>query len=181
MQGGAENWLNENAFRASHEWSDSLQLILYGMGAGEMAAAPNVQVPATVGGSIRFLGYHLPAGEWHAGDIVPFSLFWRGTEGLGEDYSVFVHLMAPDGQPLAQSDSAPGGGSLPTSTWSPRETIVDRRGLLLPADLPPGRYPLRLGLYLPSTGERLPVALPGDGASGDSLLLGELVVKAPDG
>lgn len=181
VQSGAEEWLNEHAFRASHEWSDSLQLILYGMGEGEMAAAPNVQVHATIGGSIRFLGYHLPAGDWHAGDIVPLSLFWRSTEGLGEDYAVFVHLMAPDGRLLAQNDSAPGGGTLPTSTWSPRETIVDRRGLLLPADLPPGRYPLLLGLYMPANGERLPVALPGEGAPGDSLLLGELVVKAPDG
>ena len=177
VQGAAESWLNENAFRAGHEWSDSLQLILYGTGAVEVAAAPNVQVPATIGGSIRFLGYHLPAGDWHAGDIVPLSLFWRSTESLAADYSVFVHLMAADGHLLAQTDSPPGGGTLPTSAWSPRETIVDRRGLLLPGDLAPGRYVLRLGLYLPSSGERLPVVAPGNGAPEDGLTLGELTVK----
>ncbi len=177
VQVAAESWLNENAFRAGHEWSDSLQVIEYGTGAGEMAAAPNVQVPATIGGSIRFLGYNLPAGKWHAGDIVPLSLFWRTTEPLAADYAVFVHLLAAGGPPLAQSDSQPGGGTLPTSTWSPGQTIIDRRGLLLPRDLAPGRYALRLGLYSPASGERLPVVLPGDGAPEDGLLLGELVVE----
>jgi len=177
VQGAAESWLNVTAFRASHEWSDSLQVILYGTADGQMAAAPNVQVPATFGGSFRFLGYHLPAGDWHAGDIVPLSLFWRSTESLDADYAVFLHLLAADGRLVAQSDSPPGGGELPTSTWSPRETIIDRRGLLLPDDLAPGSYVLSMGLYLPSSGERLPVLLPGNGAPDDSLILGELVVE----
>jgi 4-amino-4-deoxy-L-arabinose transferase-like glycosyltransferase len=181
VQGDAEAWLNGNAFRASHEWSDSLQLIVYGTGVGELAAAPNAQVPATIGRSIRFLGYHLPSGTWQAGDIVPVSLFWRSTEPLAEDYAVFVHLLAADGPPLAQSDSQPGGGTLPTSAWIPGETIVDRRGLLLPDDLAPGRYVLRLGLYSPSNGERLSVVLPGGGPPEDGLVLGELVVEDSDG
>jgi 4-amino-4-deoxy-L-arabinose transferase-like glycosyltransferase len=181
VQAAAEGWLNENAFRASHEWSDSLQLILYGTGRGEVAAAPNVQVPATIDdGSVRFLGYHLPSGDWHAGDILPLSLFWRSIESPEADYAIFVHLLAADGRLLAQNDSPPGGGTLPTSSWNPRETIVDRRGLLLPGDLAPGRYVLRLGLYLPSSGERLSVQQPGNGASDDGLILGEVLVRGAD-
>ena len=40
----------------------------------------------------------------------------------------------------------------PTSTWTPEEEIVDHYGMLLPADLPTGKYTVAVGLYDP--GER---------------------------
>jgi hypothetical protein len=43
---------------------------------------------------------------------------------------------------------------------------VDRQGVLLPPELPAGRYELLLGVYDPASGQRLPVqaaaALPDD-------------------
>jgi hypothetical protein len=84
-----------------------------------------------------------------------------------------------NGQIVAQNDSAPAAGTRPASSWSVGELIADRRGLLLPGDLPPGEYGLRVGIYLPASGERLPV-VDGDGnKAGDSLPLGHLAVTAP--
>ena len=86
---------------------------------------------------------------------------------------------------MAQTDSPPAGGARPTSGWQEGEVIVDHHGLhlpdmLLPADLPSGdEYELRVGMYLPATGERLPVRDSDGGSLGDSILLGWVTVASP--
>jgi 4-amino-4-deoxy-L-arabinose transferase-like glycosyltransferase len=173
----AQEWLNEHAFRAGHEWADSLQLLTYGTTGEPEATAPAVTVGASFGDAVKLIGYDLPAGPWQPGDIVPLTLFWQRQGPVPQDYSVFVHLLDGSGQPAAQTDSAPVGGSRPTSGWREGEVIVDRHGLLLPGDLPPGEYALQLGLYLPATGERLSVN-DAEGTSGDSLSLGQLEITS---
>ena len=177
----AQEWLNRNAFRASHEWSESLQLLTYGTTASAPATAPAIEVGGNFGAdspidSIELAGYHLPPGPWQPGDIAPLTLFWQSPIPVVEDFNVFVHLLDGNGQMVAQTDSAPVGGSRPTSSWGKGESIVDRHGLLLPGDLPAGNYDLHLGLYLPATGDRLALWDAEGNPLGDSLLLGQLEV-----
>ena len=80
---------------------------------------------------------------------------------------------------MAQSDTAPAGASRPTSGWSEGEEIVDRHGLLLPDDLPPGEYVLAVGMYLPATGVRLEMTDPAAALSPDRITLGRFVVAPP--
>jgi 4-amino-4-deoxy-L-arabinose transferase-like glycosyltransferase len=77
------------------------------------------------------------------------------------DYTTLVHLGQPDSPPLVTGDSPPLGGSYPTSAWSNGETIDDSYFLTLSPNLPPGRYPVWVGMYDPDTGERLPVWVEG--------------------
>jgi len=73
-------------------------------------------------------------------------------------YSVFVHVIDERGQMVSQQDKVPGiRGKQPTTGWLPGEVITDPIELTMPPSLPPGRYILRLGLYLPPNGARLPV------------------------
>jgi 4-amino-4-deoxy-L-arabinose transferase-like glycosyltransferase len=176
VQSLAQEWLNRHAFRAGHEWSDSLQLLTYATAAQAPATTPAVEVGATLGESIELLGYDLAPGPGHPGDIVTLTLFWQTRMPVGLDYSVFVHLLDGSGQLVAQNDAAPVGGSRPTSSWAEDETIVDRRGLPLPDELQPGEYELRLGMYLSASGERLPVRDANGTVLGDSLSLGHLTV-----
>jgi hypothetical protein len=71
----------------------------------------------------------------------------------------------------------PQAGFLPTTAWLPDQGIVDRYGLLLPSDLAPGTYDLRVGMYRYS-GERLPLSVSGV-AMGDFLELGRVTVETP--
>jgi 4-amino-4-deoxy-L-arabinose transferase-like glycosyltransferase len=177
--GQAKDWLNRDAFRAAHEWANSLQLLTYGTVKGGAAQVPAIDLGATLDGRLELVGYDLPEASWQPGDIVPLTLFWQGLVTVSEEYTVFVHLVGGDGGLLAQSDSAPAGGALPTSAWEPGAQIVDRHGLLLPATLAPGEYELQVGMYVPGSGERLHV-LSADGESlGDSLSLGRLHVTSP--
>ena len=86
---------------------------------------------------------------------LPISLLWRAEAEMSTSYRVFIHLVNADGQILAQADGEPASWSRPTTGWVPGEYILDEHGLTLPPTLPPNAS-LRIGLYNPATGQRLP-------------------------
>ncbi|HEX2171773.1 MAG TPA: hypothetical protein VHL09_04955, partial [Dehalococcoidia bacterium] len=102
-----------------------------------------------------------------ASDSLAVTLQWRAAEPPRADFTVFVQLLDEAGRLVAQSDSYPRGGALPTSAWLPGETVRDTHRLTLPPDLPPGRYRLIAGLYQLPTGQRLPLPDGGDTAEID--------------
>jgi len=104
------------------------------------------------------------------GGSVTVSLEWQALRAIGDDFTVFVHLLGPDGLVHGQIDRWPVSGTRATSSWAPGEPIVDPYVIQLPADAPPGAYQVEIGLYLLSTGERLPV-LNKDGLPVDDRLL----------
>ena len=89
---------------------------------------------------------------------LPLTLYWRAEAPLAADYVVFMHLMDAAGNVVAQGDAPPRAGRYPTHWWEPGEVIADQHMIPLPADLPPGDYRVRTGLYRPDTGERLLLA-----------------------
>lgn len=86
---------------------------------------------------------------------LPLRLVWSTTTAIKHDYTVFIHLLGPDGQIIAQHDSQPAAGFYPTSGWLVDEPIEDHYTLALPATLPPGDYRLIVGWYQPTTMVRL--------------------------
>lgn len=90
------------------------------------------------------------------GGTLTGDLYWQALQPLEKNYTVFVQLLGPDGV-LAQYDAEPQGGEYPTSFWDPQEIVPDHFSLSLPSQMPPGRYPLIVGLYEPATMQRLPV------------------------
>ncbi|HSM54773.1 MAG TPA: glycosyltransferase family 39 protein [Candidatus Sulfomarinibacteraceae bacterium] len=86
------------------------------------------------------------------------TLYWRGRPAArtAPSYTVFTHLVAPDGQLAGQHDGLPAGGERPTSSWLPGEIIVDEHKLAVEEEV---EGPLRLtaGMYDLTTGERLPM------------------------
>jgi len=169
-----EGWLNAHAFKAEDTWYGGVRLAVYA--AAQPAAAPDVRVDARLGEHIILEGYALRPAAPAPGDILQVTLFWRTDAPLNERYKVFVHVAADPAQPpVAQQDGEPGGGLRPTTDWPPGETLPDNHGVLLPSDLPPGDYAVRIGLYNAFTALRLPVTVDGQPA-GDSLPIGTITV-----
>ena len=83
------------------------------------------------------------------------TLDWKSSARPSKDYTVFVHLVAPDGKQVAQHDSQPGGGAFPTSLLGAGIEVPDNH-LLDVTSVPPGDYRLEIGLYELATGARLP-------------------------
>jgi 4-amino-4-deoxy-L-arabinose transferase-like glycosyltransferase len=107
----------------------------------------------------RITGYML---EQHR-DSADVYVAWEALQPFTENYSVFVQLwdMSNPAQPrvVAQVDTYPWLGYLPTRRWVMGQTIVDRYPMRLPTDLPKGwRGLVVTGLYLSQGGQRLPLA-----------------------
>jgi hypothetical protein len=84
-------------------------------------------------------------------------LYWQALQRPEADYTVFAQVRAADNQIVAQKDSPPQAGAYPTSFWDADEVVVDDRVIEIPANAPPGKYPIRVGMYLPADNVRLPI------------------------
>jgi hypothetical protein len=109
-----------------------------------------------LGDRVRFLGYGL-SGEPPPGGHVSLALYWQALHPVAEDYTIFVHLLGPDGELLAQHDAPPVGGLYPTSQWVAGDVFTHQVLLHIPDDAPPGQYDLLVGMYTYPDLTRLPV------------------------
>lgn len=113
------------------------------------------------------------------GGQVDVTLEWQGLRRMTEDYTVFVHLLGPDGLVHGQVDAWPVSGTQATSRWEPGQAIVDRYAVRVPGDAPPGAYHVEIGLYLLATGQRLPLLSEAGDPIDDRLLLPGLTITSP--
>ncbi|MCP4360108.1 MAG: phospholipid carrier-dependent glycosyltransferase [Chloroflexi bacterium] len=134
------------------------------------------EMAVTLGNEIELIGYTLnPTPEPGQYSL---TLVWQAQQAPTTDYTVFVHLLQPDGRcdPCAwQQDVMPQAGQYPTSRWLAGEVIIDSYQITLPEDTPPGSYPLEIGLYNAENGRRLQVTTP-DGVQSDVFFLNPLVI-----
>jgi hypothetical protein len=127
--------------------------------------------------NVHLTGYDLiECCTYKPGDTVYLELGWAvGSVPPQQPWTVFTHLLAPDGHLVAGDDCEPGRGSYPTTHWQPGDIIVDEYQLQIPADAPPGEYTLEIGLYDWRAGNRLCVS----GHDGDAVVLVSITVAAP--
>jgi hypothetical protein len=111
-------------------------------------------VAVSMGEQVRLLGYDLE--PLVPGRPATLTLYWQALTEMETSYTVFAHLLRPDGTMAAQHDSVPAGGAYPTTLWVSGEVVADRHVLDLP-DLPAGVYTLEVGMYVAETGMRLAV------------------------
>jgi hypothetical protein len=125
----------------------------------------------------ELVGYTAPDSV-EAGSKLAVKLYWHAVGITDRSYKVFVHLVDAHGKIVAQHDSPPCNGTIPTDIWVKGEYLEDTHEVLLPKALPAGEYFLKVGLYDPSTGARLPVSsdLP---STGNALEIGKVRVNRP--
>jgi serine/threonine protein kinase len=110
------------------------------------------------------------------GDTLQIMITWHVLERLPAPYTTFIHITDSSGQIAAQLDRPPLGGSRPTDTWRTGEKFLDPYSLALPANMRPGSYWVRIGLYRQA--HRLPVIDPGSATvEQDAVLVNEITVR----
>jgi hypothetical protein len=157
---------------------DTLILDYVTVPGGQAPAPPALSLDAELGDAVRLLGYtaNPVGGTVRPGDQLDLTLQWQVLAPTDEAYTLFVHMVGPDGSKLAQHDGQPQGGFYPTAFWDPGERLEDQIRLAIPGDAEPGSYQVLAGFYLLETGDRLPVA--GNDAWGqDAVLLGTFEVE----
>ncbi len=91
------------------------------------------------------------------GEALEVHLRWQGLKTWPADYTVFVHLLGPDGKLYGQVDAAPVQGTLPTLQWKEGQIVDDPYRVMLSPDAPAGEYQIEVGWYLLATMRRLSV------------------------
>jgi len=130
----------------------------------------------SLGDEIALVGYNVDKRLVGPGETIHLTLYWQALRPMGENYSVFTHLLDAQGERVTQADSWPQQGAAPTSGWQPGSTIRDEYDLKVPANAPLGVYTLSTGVYLAATGERLSVLDAGGQPQTDHLVLTQIRV-----
>lgn len=145
--------LNRQAFFISEQWLDGGRLSAYRFVPELLPAAP-VNVPFA--GGITLVDFAVAPAD----NRLAVRLTWQINQPDNADPLVaFVQLIAPDGNPAAQQDRLLFNPARPDQTpVGTGETAAQGYALSLPANLPPGQYPLVVGLYNAVTVARLPRA-----------------------
>jgi hypothetical protein len=133
---------------------------------------------ATFGDAMELAAAELSPATAEPGETVEVRLRWQVAAAPGPVLlHVFAHLGDPTQPPLAQIDGPAMGGQYPSRLWAAGEVFEETLTLALPADLPPGEYPVNVGVYDYQSGARLPVTVGGERRPIDTFTLGRLVVR----
>jgi 4-amino-4-deoxy-L-arabinose transferase-like glycosyltransferase len=156
-------------------WQDWATVVVRAPDRARSFDVPSMEhtVGAILGDRVELLGYDLATDTIRPGEVVSYTLYWRALEPINQNYTVFNHLVAPDGRTWGQWDNQPQRGLSPTTRWVPGEVIADPYQVPVAADAPAGPLAVQVGMYDRWTMTRLPV----DG--GDTITLLEVKVTSP--
>ncbi|HEX6291123.1 MAG TPA: hypothetical protein VFZ66_18205 [Herpetosiphonaceae bacterium] len=109
----------------------------------------------TLGEAIGLIDAQIERESFRPGETLDVRLRWRARQTIAQPFTTFVQLIATDGGAAVSTEGTPNGGATPTWRWQAGDLIDDRWQLKLPADLRPGSYQVVVGMYDPTTGQRL--------------------------
>jgi hypothetical protein len=127
-----------------------------------------VSLPIDLDGKVDFLGYTLA----RTGNGAELTTYWRAKGQLPPQVSQFTHVLNDKGEIVTQQDRL----MLTSQSLQPGDVFAQIHRLTLPADLPPGSYPIAIGLYTQPDGRRLPIVYDQQ-PRGDWILLESISLK----
>jgi len=86
-------------------------------------------------------------GDPEPGEPLRLALEWRAEDRVGEQVTVFAHLVCEGDRLVAQRDAIPGNGEFPATSWESNEVVRDQFAVPLPEELPVGTCELQVGIY----------------------------------
>lgn len=171
-----ERWLATYAYKANDTWYDDFRLVDYATPT-LLQNAPLTPLNATLVGEgtsqITLVSARVPSFSL-SGRVLPVDVNYRLQDHNDQDLRWFVQLLRPEGNPAAMLDTGPEDNYLPFSQLPANQELAEHAGLLLPDNLPPGRYEVIAGLYNPSR-DGAPRLRTADGS--DFVRLGTVVVQ----
>ena len=137
-------------------WAEALDQLGRPAEAAAIRARPDPipvrSVRVRFGQDLELLGVDGPP-EARPGETVRVRYHWHLLDATAYDYWVFLHVLGLPGD--GNHDQLVGGLHYGPSRWATGERVRQTVTFTVPPDTPPGVYPLRVGVWLPSTGRRL--------------------------
>jgi len=145
---GVQEWLARNSWSSPAQDHNGIRLVLYGLTA-EGLERRETDLP--VGDRLQLIATAAPSAPLSPGDFLAVSSEWQVLDTPPE-YKFSLRLANSAGDIILAQDYLPQNWFAPTNTWPVGATMIDRRGFLLPEDLPTGSYQITLRLYDPTNG-----------------------------
>ncbi|MCS7221361.1 MAG: glycosyltransferase family 39 protein [Anaerolineae bacterium] len=174
-----ENWLAQNAFKASESWQGHVRFAVYAIPEFSLSREHITSTDWMFGDPplLHLRGVGIGAERVTAGEVLPLSMTWEAIHPISDRYKITVQLLNGRDQVVAQRDAEPAGGLRPTTEWTPGQVVQDSMGVLVRAGTPPGEYRVILAVYRQADGVRLPVVF--EGTRTDHVVLGRVRVQRP--
>lgn len=116
------------------------------------------KVPVQFEKSISLQAFDIASTRVKRGETIVILLYWKASERIGKDYTVFAHLVDGQGNMVAGVDRQPRKGLAPTHQWIPNSLVGDSVVLPITEDIPVGQdYKMEIGLYDQTTMQRLQI------------------------
>jgi hypothetical protein len=112
------------------------------------------------------------------GASLDLALMWHALGRQNRAWTVFVHLVDASETIMAEDNRQPQDGIFPMGQWVAGDWVEDHHPLVLPPDITPGVYTVRVGLFDEQTGERAGVFSRRGRLLGDYLEVGIITVEA---
>jgi hypothetical protein len=110
--------------------------------------------PYDFDGRLTLTGYEARPVEARPGESVRLLTYWHVNRVEASPLVIFVHLLGPDGKPVAQEDRL----DVAPETLHVDDEFMQMHRVTLPGDAQLGSYRIIFGLYSPVTQVRVPVA-----------------------
>ncbi len=134
---------------------------------------PN-RLQANFGDEIELVGYEIENETGRQGERLPITLYWRLLRPTPNDYTVAVHLIGRDAQPVGGIDTYPGHGNYATSLWKPAEILQDRYWVPIQSKIAePSMGRVVIAMYLGTDVKTLTVTRPGGAPPTHALTVGK--------
>jgi len=159
--------------------SDYARAVLFATGRGTALAPTDQVMPKVFDERLALTDIQFSTQpSFVAGDSLLLALEWMPTQAIEQDYQLGIQLLNQDRILMSQRDGSPQSRLAKTSQWQIGSRYADHYALVLPEDLPVGRYTLELVVYRLDTLERLLVA--GEAPANRVLLTEIEIVESPD-
>ncbi|MGE5262200.1 MAG: glycosyltransferase family 39 protein [Acidobacteriota bacterium] len=132
------------------------------------APTPSHAQSARFGEVANLLGYDITVER----RSIHIALYWKASASTATSYTIFAHVVDPNGQIVGQQDQIPGNGAYPTTSWVKGEYLIDEYDIAFSTDSDPNNLQIEIGLYDARTGERLPVFDDAGQPAGDHINIG---------
>lgn len=118
-----------------------------------------VPLNTTFGDTLELLGYRLNTDRVHPDGTLDLEILWRARRPTRDDHSIFIHVLGEGDRIIAQRDSFPGHGLLPTTQFENGRVWTEHHTLRIPRTAhTPDKLSLAVGLYESATGARVPIS-----------------------
>jgi 4-amino-4-deoxy-L-arabinose transferase-like glycosyltransferase len=126
------------------------------------------------GGVVDLIGSEIRTPRVGPGQLVEVITYWRIKTLSDQEMVLFTHALSSDpARPvLAQQDVL----DVPSYYWLPGDAFAQVHRFTMPADAPPGDYPLEAGFYSPANQGRWPVFDSAGKPIGDHVIIGSVTV-----